>query len=146
MAEYIMKDLVRSDGMEDVFLITSAGVSSEEEGNDIYPPAKRALSQHGIPFGRHRAHRVTEEEMRTADLIIVMDRWNIRNLGYRYGNRYADKTKMLLSFCGEDEDVTDPWYTRDFETAYYDIDRGCRALLKQFTDSDGYRGNRDGRY
>ena len=129
MAEYIMKDLVRKAGAEDAFEITSAGVSSEEEGNDIYPPAKKVLAQHGIPFGRHRAHLVREEEMKNADHIIVMDRWNIRNLGYRYGNRYNNKTEMLLSYCGEDEDVSDPWWTRDFETAYSDIYRGCEAML-----------------
>jgi len=53
MAEYIMKYLVKQAGMEDVFDITSGGVSNEEEGNDIYPPAKRTLTQHRIPFSRH---------------------------------------------------------------------------------------------
>ena len=129
MAEYIMKYLVKQAGMEDVFDITSGGVSNEEEGNDIYPPAKRTLTQHRIPFSRHRAHLVNEDEMKAADYIVVMDSWNIRNLGYRYGNKYNSKIKMLLSFCGEDEDVSDPWWTRDFETAYDDIYRGCEAML-----------------
>lgn len=129
MAEYIMKYLVKQAGMEDVFGITSGGVSNEEEGNDIYPPAKRTLTQHRIPFSRHRAHLVNEDEMKAADYIVVMDSWNIRNLGYRYGNKYNSKIKMLLSFCGEDEDVSDPWWTRDFETAYDDIYRGCEAML-----------------
>lgn len=129
MAEYIMKYLVKQAGMEDVFGITSGGVSNEEEGNDIYPPAKRTLTQHRIPFSIHRAHLVNEDEMKAADYIVVMDSWNIRNLGYRYGNKYNSKIKMLLSFCGEDEDVSDPWWTRDFETAYDDIYRGCEAML-----------------
>ncbi len=129
MAEYIMKYLVKQAGMEDVFGITSGGVSNEEEGNAIYPPAKRTLTQHRIPFSRHRAHLVNEDEMKAADYIVVMDSWNIRNLGYRYGNKYNSKIKMLLSFCGEDEDVSDPWWTRDFETAYDDIYRGCEAML-----------------
>ena len=129
MAEYIMKYLVKQAGMEDVFGITSGGVSNEEEGNDIYLPAKRTLTQHRIPFSRHRAHLVNEDEMKAADYIVVMDSWNIRNLGYRYGNKYNSKIKMLLSFCGEDEDVSDPWWTRDFETAYDDIYRGCEAML-----------------
>ena len=38
---------------------------------------------------------------------------------------------FMLSFCGEDDtDVSDPWYTRDFETAYREILRGCEALLR----------------
>ena len=134
MAEYIMKELVRNAGLEDQFRITSAACSSEEEGNDLYPPARKALSQHGIPFGRHRAHKVQEDEMRSADHIIVMDRWNLRNLGYTYGNKYTEKTKMLLSYCGEDEEISDPWWTRDFETAYWEIYRGCEAMLASLTD------------
>ncbi|MCI6114914.1 MAG: low molecular weight phosphotyrosine protein phosphatase, partial [Spirochaetales bacterium] len=43
MAEFIFKSLVKEKGLEDSFEITSAGVSAEEEGNDIYPPAKREL-------------------------------------------------------------------------------------------------------
>ena len=134
MAEYIMKELVRNAGLEDQFRITSAACSSEEEGNDLYPPTRKALSQHGIPFGRHRAHKVREDEMRSADHIIVMDRWNLRNLGYTYGNKYTEKTKMLLSYCGEDEEISDPWWTRDFETAYWEIYGGCEAMLASLTD------------
>ena len=129
MAEYIMKYLVKLAGMKDDYDITSAGVSNEEEGNDIYPPAKRTLIQHNIPFSRHRAHLVSEAEMRAADYIVVMDKWNLRNLGYKYGNKYNDKIKMLLSFCGDDEEVSDPWWTRDFERAYDDIYRGCESML-----------------
>lgn len=131
MAEYIFKDLVEKAGMESGYVIDSAGCSDEEEGNALYPPAQKVLSEHGIPFGRHRARQVTEEDMRRADHVIVMDSWNLRSLGYRYGKKYADKTRRMLSFCGEDDtDVSDPWYTRDFETAYREILRGCEALLR----------------
>ena len=50
MAEFIMKALLRSKGLEDDFYIESAAVSTEEIGNGIYPPAKRCLSQHGVAF------------------------------------------------------------------------------------------------
>ena len=45
-----MKALVRSRGLEDEYHIESAAVSDEETGNPIYPPAKRCLNQHGVPF------------------------------------------------------------------------------------------------
>lgn len=50
MAEFVMKALVRSRGLEDEYHIESAAVSDEETGNPIYPPAKRCLNQHGVPF------------------------------------------------------------------------------------------------
>ena len=50
MAEFILKALVRSRGIEHLYHIESAAVSTEEIGNPIYPPAKRSLSQHGVWF------------------------------------------------------------------------------------------------
>lgn len=41
MAEFVMKDLVRKAGLEDEFYIESAATSTEEIGNEVYPPAKR---------------------------------------------------------------------------------------------------------
>ena len=48
MAEFVMKDLVRREGVADVFEIASAAVSTEEIGNPVYPPAQRVLNEHGI--------------------------------------------------------------------------------------------------
>ena len=47
MAEFIFKDMVRKAGLEEV-RIDSAAVSYEEEGNDIYPPAKRTLDRKSV--------------------------------------------------------------------------------------------------
>ena len=50
MAEFIFKALIRARGLEADYYVESAAVSAEEIGNPIYPPAKRNLTQHGIPF------------------------------------------------------------------------------------------------
>ena len=59
MAEFILKALVRARGLEDQYYIESAAVSTEEIGNDIYPPAKRCLRQHGVPFSARGARQIT---------------------------------------------------------------------------------------
>ena len=60
MAEFILKALVKARGLEGQYFIESAAVSEEEIGNPIYPPAKRCLSQHGVPFDKDkRARQVT---------------------------------------------------------------------------------------
>ena len=124
MAEFIFKNLVKEKGIDKSFEISSAGVSSEEEGNDIYPPAKRELRRHNIPFTSHYAHRITDEEFRENNLIIALDSSNMRRLLSRFGK--DDKIRMLL-----DREVDDPWYTGDFSTAYRDITEGCLNLLSQ---------------
>lgn len=122
MGEYIFRKLVADEGLEDSFIITSAGVSSEEDGNDIYPPAKNIMRRKGIPFSHHRAHKITDREFEDNDYIIALDSSNYRRLVSRFGS--SDKVRMLL-----DRDVDDPWYSGDFDTAFEDIHRGCTAFL-----------------
>ena len=124
MAEFIFRSLADERGLSS-FDISSAGVSSEETGNDIYPPAKRTLRAHGIPFTSHRAHRITDDEFFSSDLVIALDSSNLRALQRRFG--MDGRIRMLLG-----RDVDDPWYTDDFETAYRDILSGCTELISSF--------------
>ena len=131
MAEYIMKDIVRKAGLEDQFMITSGAVSDEEWGNPIYPPAQRKLREKGIPFGHHSAHKISAKEFAEQDVVVVMDRSNLRWL-----SRIVDDmtgVHLMMEYAGEMRDVADPWYTGDFETTYNDIVEGCKGLLSSLT-------------
>lgn len=128
MAEFIMKDIVKREGCEDKFIISSAAATTEEIGSDMYPPAKAELRKHGIPFTRRQARKVRRDELDDWDYFIVMDCENMGDVAEILGTR--KKVKYLLSFTGENRDVSDPWYTRDFASAYNDIYRGCMALFE----------------
>jgi len=129
MAEFIMKDLVSKRGLSDDFYIESCATSTEELGNDIYPPAKRCLQNHGIPFERRRARQMTSADYQKFDMIIAMDSNNLYNMR-RFVNGDADKkVSMMMEHCGRDRDVADPWYTGDFERTFDDITEACEALL-----------------
>ncbi|MBQ6774019.1 MAG: low molecular weight phosphotyrosine protein phosphatase [Synergistaceae bacterium] len=131
MAEFIMKHLVRESGCEDKFLISSAAATSEESGNDMYPNAKAELRKHNIEFEKHRARKITKGEAHEWDLILAMDKENVEDLLYILGRESESKVKLLMSFAGNNnKEVSDPWYTRNFERAYNDIYQGCGALLK----------------
>ena len=129
MAEYIFKDMVRKAGLEDEFEIHSAATSREEIGNDIYPPAKAKLREKGIPFDRHHARQITMTDCSYYDYLILMDDFNIRNFNRMFDGAYTDKVHLLLDFSDDPGNVTDPWYTGNFETTYQDIVKGCKALL-----------------
>ena len=132
MAEFILKDLVNRRGLQDRFYIESAAVSTEEIGNSIYPPAKRCLSAHGIPFDKSKtARQVTRADYDRFDLIICMDRMNLRWLKYIIPNDPAGKVHLMMSYAGQDRDVADPWYTGDFETTYRDLTEATEKLLEQ---------------
>ncbi|MBQ9660541.1 MAG: low molecular weight phosphotyrosine protein phosphatase [Bacteroidales bacterium] len=130
MAEFILKALVRAHGMEEDYYIESAAVSAEEVGNPIYPPAKRCLTQHGVPFDtQKRARQITAADYGRFDRIILMDRSNRRWLERILPGDPQKKIHMMMSYCGLSRDVADPWYTGDFETTFQDILSACEAML-----------------
>lgn len=134
MAEFMMKDLVRKRRMESRFEIASAATSREEIGNPVYPPARRKLSENGIACAGHRARQLTKTDYDDYDLIVCMDRNNIRNALRITGGDPQGKIVLLLDYAGRPgEEVADPWYTGDFEATWDDIASGCEGLLARLS-------------
>ena len=135
MAEFILKDLVRKKGLSDQFYISSAATSTEEiwngVGNPVYPPAREKLAEHGIDCGGKRAVQLTRADYEKYDYLIGMDGANMRNMLRILGGDPERKVSKLLSFAGSGRDISDPWYTGDFEVTYRDVTEGCEAFLGQ---------------
>lgn len=139
MAEMVLRHMVSEAGLDADFLIDSCATSTEEIGNDIYPPAKDCLRRHGIPFSRRGARQITRHDYRSFDEIYLMDRNNFRWLRYTLGQELLDqdaalpepKIRLLMSLCGSSRDVADPWYTGDFEATYRDVVAGCDEIMKK---------------
>ena len=130
MAEFVMKDLVQKAGLSDHFYIESAATSTEEIGNEVYPPAKRKLAEHGISCKGKTARQMTRSDYQCFDLLIGMDDWNIRNMTRIAGGDPEGKIHKLLAYTDRKGDVADPWYTGDFDATWRDVTEGCRELLK----------------
>jgi len=131
MAEFVMKELVRKADAAEAFEIASAATSAEELGNPVYPPARRILAAHGIGCAGKTARRITAQDYEKYDLLIGMDRANVRNMRAVSGGDPEQKIRLLKSYTGEENgEISDPWYSGDFETAFREIEAGCRALLK----------------
>ena len=131
MAEFVMKDLVRKAGREEDFYIESAATSTEEIGNEVYPPARRKLAEHNISCKGKTARQMTRADYERFDLLIGMDSWNIRNMNAICGGDPDEKIHMLLDFTQRPGDVADPWYTGNFEATWRDVLEGCQCLLAQ---------------
>ena len=141
MAEFVMKHLVEQAGRADEFEIDSAAVSTEEIGNDIYPPAKRMLTAKGVPFTHRAARQMTRADYAYYDYIVCMDQSNLRWMNYIIGEDSAHKVTLLKQWVNapinaqmvNDQmvNISDPWYTGDFAKAYNDILEGCQGMLKQ---------------
>ena len=129
MAEFVMKDLVKKAGLESQFHIESAATSTEELGNPVYPPARRKLGEHGIDCTGKTARQLKNRDYDQFDLLIGMDRANLRNMHRICGGDFEGKIHLLMEYTGRPGEVADPWYTGDFETTWRDVLAGCQGLL-----------------
>ena len=129
MAEFVMKDLVQKAGRADDFYIESAATSTEELGNPVYPPARQKLAEHGISCKGKTARQLRRSDYDRFDLLIGMDRWNIRNMERMCGGDPDGKIRMLMDYTNRPGEVADPWYTGNFDATWRDVLEGCTALL-----------------
>ena len=137
MAEFIMKDMVKKAGLEKDFQIASAATSTEEIGRPVYPPARRKLAEHGIRCDGHSARQLRNEDYDRFNLLIGMDKANLRNMHRICGGDFDGKIHLLMEYAGDPEaEVADPWYTNDFEATWQDVLEGCTGLLKWLKSED----------
>ncbi|MBR6929620.1 MAG: low molecular weight phosphotyrosine protein phosphatase [Bacteroidales bacterium] len=129
MAEFVMKQLVKNEGLEEQFEIASAATSTEEIGNPVYPPAKRKLAEHNIGCEGKTARQMTRADYHYYDYIIAMDHNNLHNLKRMFGEDTEHKISLLMEYTQRPGDVADPWYTGDFDATWRDVLEGCRGLL-----------------
>jgi protein-tyrosine phosphatase len=150
MAEYVMKYLVKQNGLEDKFFIDSAATSTEEIGNPVHYGTRNKLNSVNIPVGNHRARQITKKDLEEFDYLIGMDSANIRNMkrfygfdGFSFGSyskensstkkELENKICKLLEFAGSSGDIADPWYTGNFDLTYNDVLKGCKSLLNKLS-------------
>ncbi len=133
MAEFIFKKMC-AQGQRNDIVVSSSATSSEEIwngiGNPVYPPAKEVLKKHGIDCGNKCAVQLKKTDYNAYDLFIVMDENNLRNIHRIFGDDTEHKVRKLLDYTENGGDVADPWYSGNFDKAYDDIFRGCRALYE----------------
>ena len=130
MAEFCLKDMLAKSGTANV-TVSSAATSAEELGNPVYPPARQKLREHGSDPSGKRTRRITREDYDGYDIIIAMERYNLRNMLRVIGGDPENKFRLLMDYTDTPGDVADPWYTGDFDEAWRDIEKGCSAMLER---------------
>ena len=129
-AEFLMRDMLKKRGLDGAVTVDSAATSTEELGYPVYPPARRKLAEHGIDCTGKTARQIVKSDYDRYDMIIGMDRANLRNMARIFGGDRDGKISLLLDFTSHPRDVADPWYSGDFDRAWSDIEEGCTALTE----------------
>jgi len=132
LAEGIFKHMLVNAGRAGEFDIDSAGTGGWHQGNS---PDSRAISvaqAHGIDISAQRARRISAGDFDRFDLILALDRDNLRNLEKIATDTNIGKLHLFNRYAlATDEDIPDPYYGgRDgFERVYTMLLTGCSALL-----------------
>lgn len=134
MAEFVFNDIAKKRGITGV-AAQSAATSAEEIGNGVHYGTAAILKRLGIDYSAKRARQITRADFAEFDLIIGMDSANIRNIK-RISSGCDEKIHMLLDFTDNPRDISDPWYTGDFERTYCDVAEGCEGLLKWLSENE----------
>ena len=89
---------------------------------------KISKNKKGIKFGNHEARRITKEDYEKYDYILAMEERNIGGILRIVGDDSKGKIHRILDYSENPRDISDPWYTGDFEKAYNDILEGTEAF------------------
>ena len=139
VGEGVFRDYVRQRGLEDQFIIDSAGTTGYHAGEPPDPRMREATARRGYDLDGQTSRGFVPGDFNDFDLIVAMDRSNkngIRNRD-RMG-RYAGKVAMMLDFHPDrhGEDVPDPYYggPQGFDHVIDLIEACCPSLLKHLQE------------
>ena len=131
MAEFVFKDLIKKQNLENKFYIQSSATSSEEFGNPVHPGTRNKLAQYSISTHNKTSVQFTKKDYNKYDYIIAMETANIAGIFNIIKNDPQNKVSRLLDFTCCPRDIADPWYTGNFDKTYSDIYLGCSELLNK---------------
>lgn len=129
MAEFIMKDLVEKNKVAHLFHIESCACHTDALGCRPHRGTREKLKEVGISTDGKIARLISYDDYGNFDYIIGMDRYNLYDMEYKFRGDPENKVKLLLEYAGINRDVSDPWYTGDFDATYNDCVLGCKALF-----------------
>ena len=133
-AEGVFRHLVTAAGLEDRFLIASAGTDSYHVGEAPDDRAIKIAKARGVDISAQRAQQVKAEDFETFEYIFAMDNSHLQELQRRApAGSLAHITLFSDGIEDMAADVPDPWYgaEEDFERVYDMIETGARAILKK---------------
>jgi len=135
LAQGVMESLVKKEGLEEIILISSAGVSGwhVDEPPDIR--MQNTARKHGVTL-ESRARHFQANDFKQMDMVLAMDHSNFKTLkAMRPLADTQDKLFLFRSFDPEnkgDLEVPDPYYggDRGFELVFKMVERACPKILE----------------
>ena len=140
-AEGVMRRLIEDAGLAGRVEVESAGTGAWHAGEPPDARATVAARRRGVTL-EGAARQVRASDFRRFDLLIALDRSNLRELlALAPDEEAAEKVRLLREFdpaAAGDLDVPDPYYggDRGFETVLDMVEAACRGLLDDLRAAD----------
>jgi protein-tyrosine phosphatase len=132
-AEAVLRALAAREAPELVLEIDSAGTAGYHVGQPPDPRTREAAARRGYDLSALRARVVEPADFERFDLILAMDRENLKVLRRRAPTQAHQRLRLFLEFAPETapDDVPDPYYggPNGFEEVLDLVEAATRGLL-----------------
>lgn len=114
MAEMVLRAEMDAAGLDGKVVVDSAGTGDWHIGDAMDPGARAALAGRGYDGSGHRARQIQPSWLGERDLILAMDRQNLKNLRRMARGRDGERILLFgeaggLAKAGDGGDIPDPW-------------------------------------
>lgn len=126
---------VKNLGLENKYLVDSAGTSSAHAGQNADSRAIKVGKLRGIDFATIKSRQIKPSDFEKFDLILAMDRSHISSLRKICPPQFENKIQLFLQYCDVennfDDEVIDPYYggVDGFEEVFNLIEKGVKNLI-----------------
>jgi protein-tyrosine phosphatase len=132
-AEAVLRELAAREAPELTLEVDSAGTAAYHVGQPPDPRTRAAAARRGYDLGALRARAVEPADFERFDLILAMDRDNLKSLLRRAPSHAHERLRLFLEFSPDaaPEDVPDPYYggPNGFEEVLDLVEAATRGLL-----------------
>ncbi len=132
-AEGVLRVLAAREAPELTIEVDSAGTAGYHLGEPPDPRTRAAAARRGYDLEGLRARILEPGDFQHFDLILAMDRENLRVLRRRAPAQAQERVRLFLEFASEaaPEDVPDPYYggPNGFEEVLDLVEAASRGLL-----------------
>lgn len=138
-AEGVLRVLAAREAPELPLEVDSAGTADYHIGQPPDPRTRAAAERRGYDLSALRARTVEPADFERFDLILAMDRENLRDLRRRAPAQAHERLRLFLEFAPDQapEDVPDPYYggPNGFEEVLDLVEAAARGLLRYLRQS-----------
>jgi protein-tyrosine phosphatase len=110
MAEGIFRHILIAQKVSHRFVVDSAATIGDHAGNPPHAKAQAAMRARGIDISQLRSRKLTPEDLRKFDWIVVLDRGNLRYVRSLADESSRANVALLMDFTENwaEQDVPDP--------------------------------------